>query len=112
MTKYTVDITRPAEFDLSGIYSYIVDTLKEPRTAQRVYTSIKQEILALSTMPERHPIIDEMPFAEYGVRRLLIEGYVAFYTVDKVSRKVNVLRVLYNRREWQSILGAKEDTST
>ncbi len=47
--------------------------------------------MTLSAMPERHPVIDEPPYAEQGVRKLSAENY-------------SVLRILYSRRKWQSIL--------
>ena len=68
MTEYRVEITQPAELDLIGIYTYIADTLKEPRTARRLYMSIKQEIMTLSDMPERCKVISEQPYAEIGIR--------------------------------------------
>lgn len=105
MTKYGVEITQPAQLDLIGIYTYIANALKEPRTARRVYLSIKQEIMTLSTRPERCQVISEQPYAELGVRKLLVDNYIAFYIADKERRKVSILRILYNRREWQQILG-------
>ncbi len=104
MSGYAVVISKPAERDLLGIYTYIADTLKEPQTARRMYVSIKQELLGLSTMPERHKMIDEPPYSESGIRKLFVENYIAFYIADKEQQIVSVLRILYNRREWQSIL--------
>jgi plasmid stabilization system protein ParE len=54
-------------------------------------------------MPERHSIVKEEPFAQQGVRMLLVENYIAFYIITD-SKEVHVFRILYNRREWQSIL--------
>lgn len=105
MTEYKIAITRPAELDLAGIYAYIADTLKEPMTAMRLYTTIKNEIMTLSALPERHPIVDEQPYAEIGVRKLFVENYVVFYVIDKERRVVSVIRILFNRREWRHILG-------
>ncbi|NLC43450.1 MAG: type II toxin-antitoxin system RelE/ParE family toxin [Clostridiales bacterium] len=112
MSEYAVVISEPAERDLLGIYTYIADTLKEPQTARRVYVSIKQELLGLSKMPERHKVIDGSPYSELGIRKLFVENYVAFYTTDKKQETVSVLRILYNRREWQSILFKGSDPNT
>ena len=107
MTQYKIEIAQPAVQDLQDILGYISNTLKEPATAQRIYTSIKTEILTLASMPERNRVVDDEPYAAMGVRRLFVENYVVFYVVDKGRNCVHVLRVLYNRREWQSILGAQ-----
>ena len=105
MTQYKIEIAQPAVQDLQDILGYISNTLKEPATAQRIYTSIKTEILTLASMPERNRVVDDEPYAAMGVRRLFVENYVVFYVVDKGRNCVHVLRVLYNRREWQSIQG-------
>jgi len=39
-----------------------------------------------------------------GVRLMPVENYNAFYIVDEKNDAVHVLRILYNSREWQSIL--------
>lgn len=105
MAPYKIEIAQPAARDLQDILDYIANTLKEPVTAQRIYTSIKTKILTLASMPERNRVVDDEPYAAMGVRRLFAENYVVFYIVDKGRSCVHVLRVLYNRREWQSILG-------
>ena len=55
-------------------------------------------------MPLRHSVVQDQPYALLGVRKLLVENYVAFYVVNEEKREVNVLRILYNRREWQNVL--------
>ena len=105
MAQYKIEIAQPAAQDLQDILDYIANTLKEPAAAQRIYTSIKAEILTLASMPERNRVVDDEPYAAMGVRRLFAENHVVFYVLDRGRSCVHVLRVLYNRREWQSILG-------
>ena len=104
MTKYKVIIELPAQKDLRAILSYITDTLKEPMNAERIYTSIKEQILTLARMPLRHNLVRDKQFAEMGARKLPVENYIAFYVVNEKERTVHVLRILFNHREWQSIL--------
>lgn len=104
MTEYKVIIELPAQRDLQGLLRYITDTLKEPVVARRIYISIKEQILTLNQMPLRHSVVKEQPYAAMGVRKLLVENYIAFYIIDEEKREVHVLRILYNRREWQNIL--------
>jgi len=54
-------------------------------------------------MPSRHSVVQEQPYAAMGVRKLLVENYIAFY-IDEEKYEVHILRILYNRREWQNIL--------
>lgn len=104
MTEYKVIIEFLAERDLHGLLYYITDTLKEPVMARRVYTSIKEQILTLKSLPLRHSVVQEQPYATKGVRKLLVENYIAFYIIDEEKCEVHILRILYNRREWQNIL--------
>ena len=93
-----------ASLDLYGILDYITDVLKAPESAERVYRSIKDQVLSLGEMPYRSPLVHEEPFASIGVRLMPVENYNAFYIVDEKNDEVHVLRILYNSREWQNIL--------
>ena len=104
MADYKVVIGESAEKDLISIISYISDTLLEPATAKRIFQSIGERVLSLSEMPERHQVILEEPYASLGIRKLLVENYTAFYLVNEAAREVHVIRILYNRREWQNLI--------
>jgi plasmid stabilization system protein ParE len=86
-----------------------MDVLTEPVVAQGIFTSIKEQILTLSQMPLRHSVVPDQPYAEMGVRMLLVENYIAFYVVDEAKREAHVLRILYNRREWQDLLASRHE---
>lgn len=104
MTEYKIVIEKTAENDLFEIFSYISDTLHEPDTAFRVYSSIKKEITTLNKMPFRYAVLNDEPYRSIGVRGILIENYIAFYLVDDNKKTVHIFRVVYNRREWKYIL--------
>jgi len=55
-------------------------------------------------MPLRHSVVQNQPYAAMGVRKLLVENYIAFYIINEAKCEVHILRILYNRREWQNIL--------
>ena len=101
---YDVVIEATAVSDLRGILRYISETLKEPETARRVYLSIKDKIMTLNHFPTRQPLVNDETYANRGLRMLPAENYVAFCIVDEANEKVHVLRVLYKRREWHSLL--------
>ncbi len=104
MRTYEVYIERAAERDLLGILRYITDTLKAPQAAQRVYSSIRTEILLLKQSPARHRVVDAEPYASRGVRKMPVENYTVFYLIDDNTGSVHVFRVLYNRRDWENLL--------
>ncbi len=105
MEQYEILLTESAQRDLMEIYTYIAKTLREPGTARGIYRAMKAAILSLDTMPERYGLLSEPPYAQMGMRKMLAKNYIVFYLVDKSAHTVSVVRILYNRREWQALLG-------
>ena len=104
MEKYKIIFEPLAVSDLRETVNYIADTLKDPLAARRVYFSIKQKISGLEHMPYRHKTVNDEKFSRLGLRRLPVENYSAFYIVSEDTRTVHIVRILYNRREWQYLL--------
>ena len=104
MEEYKISIEGTAEKDLLGILQYVSENLKQPTVAEQLYGKIKKEINSLRKMPAQQKIVNEEPYASHGVRRLFVENYTIFYTVDASRKTVHVFRILYSRREWQNLL--------
>ena len=104
MTKYSIDISTLAERDIWDALSYIQEVLFQPESAKRTYSSIKEQILFLSTMPNRYAVIAEEPYTSMGVRKVCAENYLIFYIVNEKTKTVSIIRVLYNRREWHNLI--------
>jgi len=104
MIEYKVILETTAVLDLRGILDYIIDVLKQPKTAERIFLSIEKQVMTLTHMPARHNIVTDEPYASFGVRRMPVESYIAFYVIDEKKHEVRVLRILYNRREWRRLL--------
>ena len=51
---YDVILETTASLDLYGIIDYIKDVLKAPESAERIYRSIKDQVLSLDEMPSFH----------------------------------------------------------
>ena len=104
MKEYNVILETTAVLDLRGILDYITDILKQPEAAERIFLSIEKSVMTLNSMPARHGIVRDEPYATLGVRMMPVENYIAFYIIDEVNLEVRVLRILYKRREWQDLL--------
>ena len=102
--KYELILETTASSDLDSILDYITDVLKEPEIALRIFSTIEEKVLSLDELPHRQGIVKDEPYKSLGVRWLPIENYTAFYIIAEDSRKVHVLRILYNRRNWKSFL--------
>jgi len=102
--KFKIIIESAAKADMRGILKYIAETFKVPPTAQRIYRSIKKQILTLEKMPLRNPLANDEILAARHLRLMPVENYTVFYIVDEERKQVHILRVLYNRRDWQNLL--------
>jgi len=104
LEKYDIQIVKSAEQDLNQIFGYIADTLHEPEAATRLLVSFREAIDSLRQLPFRQRPLQEVPYAALGVRRLFVGNYIIFYSAIEGDTTVQILRVLYKRREWQTIL--------
>ena len=101
---YKVLIEASVERDLDEIFNYICNDLHAPEAAKGLFIKLRENISALSTFPFRHTLIAEEPFKMIGIRKIQVENYTIFYTVNEEPKTVKVLRILYYRREWQMLI--------
>ena len=104
MAVYKVNLTDHAESDLREIARYISSQLNAPTTALNMVRTVKTSIAKLRTSPFAHPLVKDERLASIGYRALFIKNYYAFYIVNKKEKAVTVDRILYGRRDWQSLL--------
>lgn len=104
MNKYSIEITEPAENDLIGIRDYISNELLEPSIAKKIVSRIGNAILELEGMPQRHGLVADGRLALQGVRRIIVDNYIVFYIISEEDKTVTVIRILYSRRNWQSLI--------
>ena len=90
---YKVKMSFQAKKDIRSIYRYIAFQLKEPQIAAKQYERIKSEIRKLNEMPERHAYYPDEPWRSYGVKKLIVDNYIALYIIDSKANIVVVLRI-------------------
>ena len=104
MSKYDIEITKPAENDLREIGRYISNELLETDRALKVVDKIANAIFKLEEMPLRYSIVSDDKLASQGIRNFIIDNYIVFYIVNEKNKLVTIIRVLYKRRDWVNIL--------
>lgn len=104
MSIYEIQITEPAEKDLNEIGSYIAKELLEPKTAKKMISKIAKVINSLEDMPLRNALVVDEGLAYRGIRKIMVDNYVVFYIVTTESKKVTIIRILYERRDWMNLL--------
>ena len=102
--NYDIHITGKAELDLNEAADYIEFTLLNPQAADDLLDKVDEEINKLSYMPEKHKVVEDPVLAAWGIRLIVIDSYLAFYVIDNGAGIVHIVRFLYSRRNWISIL--------
>ena len=101
---YQIHITKAAERDIARAVDYIEYTLKNPRAADALLDGLEAAAGSLAQMPERYALIGDKVLAAWGIRCLRVKKYLAFYTVNRDTRTVHIVRFLYGRSDWVSLL--------
>ena len=102
--NYFVHVTDKADQDLGESFDYIDLTLKNPLAADVLIDTAEKKLAQLSTFPKRYPVVRDPFLASLGIRFVPVQSYLAFYQVDEAAQTVHILRFLYGKSSWESIL--------
>lgn len=104
MTDYAVFYTPVALDDLKTIYHYIARTLGNRIAGEAQEARIRAEIQKLNIFPLRYERVSWEPWYGMEVRRLPIDNFVVYYSVDEAAQEVAVLRIFYGGRDVEHII--------
>lgn len=99
-----VVFTEPAECDLLDIEYYIFVDLCNPQASKRITEGILDAAERLEEYPTGHPLVDDELLRSVGLRMTRFDNYNIFYHYDKEDDVVYIIRILYNKTDWQNIL--------
>ena len=102
--SYDIHITRAAERDLNSAADYIEFVLLNPQAADDLLDEAESRIGELSNFPEKFAVVDDPVLKSWGIRFTLVKNYMAFYTVSEEEKRVYIVRFLYGKRDWVTIL--------
>jgi len=104
MNKYRVKISDLAKQDIRGIARYIKYNLQEAAIAEKTTETILDAILTLEDMPARISLVNDKRLANKQVRGLRVKNYLVFFRINSATMTVEIIRVLYFRRDWAALL--------
>jgi addiction module RelE/StbE family toxin len=102
--SYKIVITKKAKQEVLNATMYIANELLSPQAASHLYNTANEAFKSLSEMPKRNSEINPFAIGLSGIRYIVIENYLAFYTVDDDTMTVRIIRFLYSKRDWLCIL--------
>ena len=101
---YRINITEAAHADLQNAALYIAVTLNNKTAANRLLDLTNEKISVLSHAPYINALVKDTFLASSGIRMQIVNNYLAFYVIREEIQSVSVIRFLYSRRDWISIL--------
>lgn len=102
--SYQVHITSTAERDIMFAADYIEFSLKNPTAADNLLDDVTKQIGSLADLPKKFRVVDDPVLGSFGIRFVIINNYLAFYTINEENKTVIIVRFLYKKSNWTSIL--------
>jgi addiction module RelE/StbE family toxin len=84
----------------------VVDSLEEyPQKAKRIFEKLDRKLVSLAEHPEMYPIYDDFP----DFRKIVLEDYLIFYSVNERDKIIEIHRFIYGRMDIKTILSGNSD---
>ena len=96
---YKIRITKQAREQMTEIVDYISYELFAPEAANNLLEKMEKSILTLAEFPERYQLIDEEPWRNEGIRKIVVSNFLMYYWINKSEKIVQILAVIYSRRD-------------
>jgi addiction module RelE/StbE family toxin len=106
--KFKITYTNLAESDLERASDYISQELHNKTAAKKLILAARESARSLSEMPTRHPVVSGDFLAEREIRSIPVKNYMMFYTMHEETKTVSIVRFLYGKRDWRSLLRGDE----
>ena len=102
--SYQVYITSTAEHDIMRAADYIEFVLKNSDASNNLLDTATEQIGSLSDLPQKFRQVDDHVLASWGISFVIINNYFAFYIINEEKQTVIIVRFLYKKSNWSSIL--------
>ena len=97
---FEVEFTDECIEEMTEIYDYIANHLKENNAAKRLMSEVMDKVLDLSFSPELYMKLGKNDKLRREYHRIVVKKYSVLYTIDFESRKVYVSRMIYGKRNY------------
>ena len=103
-TKYKLKITPAASRDLENIYEYIKNTLSASKAATNIVHEITKKLKSVTSFPYMYELSRDRMLCQKGYRKIVINNYIALYTVDENKKEVVITRIFYGSMNYSNHL--------
>lgn len=95
---YSLEYLPIARQDLMDIVWYISHEMGNPTAAKKLSGELIEAADKLTDFPYANTAYRPIRPLHQEYRRLLVQNYIIFYSVDEIQKLITVARVLYARR--------------
>lgn len=104
MTEYKIKVSQEAKIHLKRLTDYISIELVAPKAALDLLNELETKIGTLSEFPKRAPLCQESPWHDKGVHYIIVKNYLVYFAVDDNTLTVNILAIVYAKRNQAKFL--------
>ncbi len=97
---FEVEFTDECIEEMTEIYEYIANNLKEDNAAKRLMTEVIDKVLDLANAPELYMKIGKVDRLKREYHRMVVKNYVVLYTIDFEKKTVFISHMIYGRRNY------------
>ena len=101
---YTLIPSQVFDNDIDSVYQYIKDNSDAPMAVENLMKELKIKLNYLKKSPFARSFVQDEFLASIGFRPIKVKNYIIFYIIDDEKKVVNLIRFLYDKRDWKSIL--------
>ena len=93
--------------DLSENQDYISNNLQNPMAAKGLTSEAKKKLIEIRNNPKHRPLVNDEYLASLGYRLKMVKNYILFYIIGEDNKHIKIVRFLYGRMDWMTILKEK-----
>ena len=97
---FEVEFTDKCIEEMTEIYEYISNNIKEDKAAKRLMTDVTDKVLDLANTPEIYMKIGKVDRLKREYHRMVVKNYVILYTIDFEKKTVFISHMIYGRRNY------------
>ncbi|MGO1369093.1 MAG: type II toxin-antitoxin system RelE/ParE family toxin [Senegalia sp. (in: firmicutes)] len=79
------------------------ENLSNNETVARLMDKIENSIMRLKEFPSSCSLLEDELLRKKGYRKLIINNYIAYYLLANNKKQVIIMRVLYNKQDYQNL---------
>ena len=107
---FRTEFSEQADADLDEILQYISEELCAPQAAERFYLAVFDKLDILRDNPYIYPLHHNEILNAKGLHFIVIGNYLLFYTINDIENVVNIVRILYGKRDFNIAFDSESKT--